>query len=81
MPLLPDPPVGLQLAHTQKAVSRAFAAAIAAAGGSLPTWLVLLALKTRKPATQRELADAVEHPGGDADPPPQRDGGRRADHP
>jgi MarR family transcriptional regulator for hemolysin len=60
MPPAAQPPVGLQLARTQKAVSRAFAAAIAAAGGSLPTWLVLLALKTRKPATQRELADAVD---------------------
>ena len=25
----------------------------------MPTWLVLLSLKTRKPANQRELADAV----------------------
>jgi MarR family transcriptional regulator for hemolysin len=53
------PPIGVQLAHTQKAVSRAFSDAIAGAGGSLPTWLVLLSLKTRKPANQRELADAV----------------------
>lgn len=59
MPRPTRTPVGLQLAHTQKAVSRAFADAIAGAGGSLPTWLVLLSLKTRKPANQRELADAV----------------------
>jgi MarR family transcriptional regulator for hemolysin len=60
MPRPARPPIGLQLARTQKAVSRAFADAIAAAGGSLPTWLVLLSLKTRKPANQRELADAVD---------------------
>ena len=59
MPRPARPPIGLQLAHTEKAVSRAFADAIAGAGGSLPTWLVLLSLKTRKPANQRELADAV----------------------
>jgi MarR family transcriptional regulator for hemolysin len=59
MPRPARPPVGLELAHTQKAVSRAFAAAIGTAGASLPTWLVLLSLKTRKPANQRELADAV----------------------
>jgi len=59
MPRPARPPIGLQLAHAQKAVSRAFADAIVGAGGSLPTWLVLLSLKTRKPANQRELADAV----------------------
>ncbi len=59
MPRPARTPIGLQLAHTQKAVSRAFSDAIAGAGGSLPTWLVLLSLKTRTPANQRELADAV----------------------
>jgi MarR family transcriptional regulator for hemolysin len=59
MPRPSRPPIGVQLAHTQKAVSRAFSDAISGAGGSLPTWLVLLSLKTRKPANQRELADAV----------------------
>ena len=29
------------------------------AGGSLPTWLVLLALKTRRADNQRELAEAI----------------------
>ncbi len=61
-PVMPRPtrtPLGLQLAQTQKAVSRAFADAIAGAGGSLPTWLVLLSLKTRTHANQRELAEAV----------------------
>ncbi|MGH3697477.1 MAG: MarR family winged helix-turn-helix transcriptional regulator [Pseudonocardiaceae bacterium] len=54
-----QPPIGLQLGSTARAVSRAFDAALAAAGGSLPTWLVLLSLKTRSTANQRELAEAV----------------------
>jgi MarR family transcriptional regulator, transcriptional regulator for hemolysin len=40
-------------------VRRAFDAALAEAGGSLPVWLVLLNLKIRRPANQRELAEAV----------------------
>jgi MarR family transcriptional regulator for hemolysin len=52
-------PTGLRLAHTARAVERAFADALAAAGGSLPVWLILLNLKIRKPGTQRELAEAV----------------------
>jgi MarR family transcriptional regulator for hemolysin len=40
-------------------VSRAFDEALAEAGGSLPMWLVLLNLKTRQVANQRELAAAV----------------------
>jgi MarR family transcriptional regulator for hemolysin len=40
-------------------VSRAFDDALAGAGGSLPIWLVLLNLKTRRPANQRELAEAI----------------------
>ncbi len=38
---------------------RAFDEALAEAGGSLPVWLVLLNLKIRRPANQRELAEAV----------------------
>lgn len=53
------PPIGLQLATTARVVSRAFDASLAAAGGSLPTWLVLMSLKTRATANQRELAAAV----------------------
>jgi MarR family transcriptional regulator for hemolysin len=52
-------PIGLQLTRSAKAVSRAFDDALAAAGGSLPSWLVLLSLKSRQLGTQRELADAV----------------------
>ncbi|HEX7062083.1 MAG TPA: MarR family transcriptional regulator [Woeseiaceae bacterium] len=40
-------------------MSQAFDAALAAAGGSLPVWLVLLALKSAKAANQKELAEAV----------------------
>jgi MarR family transcriptional regulator for hemolysin len=53
------PPIGLQLARTARVVSRAFDEALAEAGGSLSVWLVLLNLKTRRIANQRELAEAV----------------------
>ncbi|MCU1454171.1 MAG: MarR family transcriptional regulator [Acidimicrobiales bacterium] len=52
-------PIGLQLARTAKAVSRAFDDALSSAGGSLPTWLVLTSLKARRHAAQRDLAAAV----------------------
>src|SRR6266498_3665758 len=52
-------PIGLQLARTAKAVSRAFDDALVGVGGSLPTWLVLVSLKGRRPGAQRELAEAV----------------------
>lgn len=54
-----DTPIGLHLARTARAVSRAFEQALAEAGGSLPIWLVLISLKTRRLGNQRELADAV----------------------
>jgi MarR family transcriptional regulator, transcriptional regulator for hemolysin len=54
-----QPPIGLQLDRTARAVSRAFGAALAAEGGSMPTWLILLSLKTRSTTNQRELAAAV----------------------
>jgi MarR family transcriptional regulator for hemolysin len=52
-------PIGLRLAQTARAVERAFDEALGAAGGTLPVWLILLNLKVRKPANQRELAEAV----------------------
>lgn len=55
----PQVPIGLELARTAKAVSRAFDAALIEAGGSLPVWVVLLALRSGRPGTQRELAEAV----------------------
>jgi MarR family transcriptional regulator, transcriptional regulator for hemolysin len=54
-----QPPIGLQLARAARIVSRAFDEALAAAGGSIPVWLVLLNLKARRPTSQRELAAAV----------------------
>jgi len=54
-----QPPIGLLLANAAKVVSRAFDDALVTAGGSRPEWLVLLAVKTRGAASQRELADAV----------------------
>jgi MarR family transcriptional regulator for hemolysin len=54
-----NPPIGLQLARTAKAVSRAFDDALAQAGGSLPAWLILLSLKTRSLDNQNELADSI----------------------
>src|ERR1700685_296527 len=52
-------PIGLRLAQVARAVERAFDEALAEAGGSLPVWLILLNLKIRRPANQRELAEAV----------------------
>jgi MarR family transcriptional regulator for hemolysin len=40
-------------------INRAFDDALARAGGSLPVWLVLIALKSQQAANQRQLADAV----------------------
>jgi MarR family transcriptional regulator for hemolysin len=52
-------PIGLRLSQTSRAVERAFDEALGEAGGTLPVWLILLNLKIRKPANQRELAEAV----------------------
>ena len=62
LPGMPEPfplPIGLRLNQTSRVVERAFDEALAEAGGTLPTWLILLNLKIRKPANQRELAEAV----------------------
>src|SRR5215213_10124614 len=52
-------PVGRALGATAKAVNRAFTDQLAAAGGSLPVWLVLLALKQGYFRTQQEIAVAA----------------------
>jgi MarR family transcriptional regulator for hemolysin len=52
-------PIGLELTRTAKVVQRAFDAALAAAGASLPVWLVLLSLTSRQHGAQRELAAAL----------------------
>ncbi len=52
-------PIGLEVSRTARQLGRAFDVALADAGGSLPTWLVLVSLKSRRYAMQRELANAV----------------------
>lgn len=52
-------PIGLRLNQVARTVERAFDEALAAAGGTLPVWLILLNLKIRKPGNQRDLAEAV----------------------
>jgi len=52
-------PIGLLLAATAKTVSRGFSDALAAAGGTLPTWLVLSSLKGSPHPKQLELAHAI----------------------
>ena len=52
-------PLGLHLARAVREITRAFDDALAEAGGSQPVWLVLISLKTRRLASQRELADVV----------------------
>ncbi|MGJ7908154.1 MarR family winged helix-turn-helix transcriptional regulator [Actinopolyspora sp. H202] len=60
MPAPPSgPPLGLQLAEIARTVSRAFDEALSTAGGSRPSWLILMTLKNRPTANQRELAAAV----------------------
>jgi len=54
-----EAPIGLQLAHTSKLVSRAFADALAGAGGSIPTWLVVSRLMGEEWRAQQELARAI----------------------
>jgi len=52
-------PIGLHLARAARLIGRAFDDELNQAGGSTPVWLVLLNLKIRLTANQRELAEAV----------------------
>jgi MarR family transcriptional regulator, transcriptional regulator for hemolysin len=52
-------PIGLDLAQTGRVVSRAFDEELARAGGSLPTWLILLAIKRSDHTMQRDIADSI----------------------
>jgi MarR family transcriptional regulator for hemolysin len=47
------------LARAARVVSKAFDDVLVSAGGTLPVWLVLLNLKIRRPANQRQLAESV----------------------
>lgn len=53
------PPVGFVLFQSSKAVARAFDDAMVEAGGSQPTWLVLLSLTPGGVRSQSDLAQAV----------------------
>jgi len=55
----PELPIGLLVSATAKVLTREFDAALAAVGGSRPTWLVLSSLKAEGHRTQGELAEAV----------------------
>jgi MarR family transcriptional regulator, transcriptional regulator for hemolysin len=59
MPAPRQEPIGRAMASTAKAVTRAFEQELAAAGGSQPTWLILLALKQQAWRTQQEIAATV----------------------
>src|SRR3954454_13090202 len=59
MPPPRTPPIGREIAATGKALDRAFSAALGQAGGSVPMWLILLALKQQRWRTQQDLAAAV----------------------
>jgi len=59
MPRPPSTPLGLELTRTARTVGRAFDDALASEGGSLPVWLVMISLKSRRAINQRQLAEAV----------------------
>jgi MarR family transcriptional regulator for hemolysin len=54
-----DPPLGLQLARTARAVSTAFEHAMAQAGGSVSAWQVLLLVRTGQWGSQTRMAAAL----------------------
>ena len=59
MPPPGQQPIGLHLTRAARVVSRAFDDALAAAGGSLPIWLVLISLKAQRLPNQRQIADSI----------------------
>ncbi|MGX7678773.1 MarR family winged helix-turn-helix transcriptional regulator [Jatrophihabitans sp. DSM 45814] len=63
IPAPPGPPtkmpIGVLIARLGKTLDRAFDDALAAAGGTRPTWLILLAVKAGAGATQASLARHV----------------------
>ena len=52
-------PIGLEVTRTGRALSLQFNNALAQAGGSLPQWLILTALKGGDHAMQRDIAAAI----------------------
>jgi MarR family transcriptional regulator for hemolysin len=59
MPRPTTTPIGLVISRTAKTLARAFDTALTEAGASLPTWLILLSLKTRTYGNQRQMAEAI----------------------
>lgn len=54
-----SPPLGIELARTAREVGRAFEQALEDAGGSRPLWLILMTLKQRPQANQRQMAAQI----------------------
>jgi MarR family transcriptional regulator for hemolysin len=54
-----EPPLGLLLARSSRAVTHAFEQALAAAGGSVPVWQVLLLVRARQWHAQSHMAEAL----------------------
>lgn len=52
-------PIGLDVTRTGRVLSLQFKDALAAAGGSLPQWLILTALKRGDHSMQRDIAAAI----------------------
>ena len=52
-------PIGLEVTRTGRVLSLQFNDALAVAGGSLPQWLILTALKRGDHTMQREIAAAI----------------------
>lgn len=52
-------PIGLEVTRTGRVLSLQFNDALAAAGGSLPQWLILTALKRGSHTMQRDIAAAI----------------------
>ena len=52
-------PIGLEVTRTGRVLSLQFNDALAMAGGSLPRWLILTALKRGDHTMQREIAAAI----------------------
>jgi MarR family transcriptional regulator for hemolysin len=54
-----SPPLGIELARTAREAGRAFEQALEDAGGSRPMWLILMTLKQRPQANQRQIAAQI----------------------
>jgi MarR family transcriptional regulator for hemolysin len=52
-------PIGLEVTRTGRLLNRAFDDALVAAGGSLPVWLIVTALKRADHTMQRDIAAAI----------------------